>query len=518
MGANRMKKIDMTTRRNFLKAGGLSLAALAAGQNILATRTDSGIGTTIPGGCRQSGGADKITSPVTPQETASFPYVCKRPAPAKRRFTSDAVEKALRETKAQLKDPKLAWMFENCFPNTLDTTCEHKMVNGKPDTFVLTGDIHAMWLRDSSAQVFPYLKFANDDPELKALLAGVINRQTWCIDIDPYANGFNEGPTGSEWESDRTEMKKELHERKWEIDSLCYPIRLAYHYWKQTGDISPFGTEWAKVMEKVYKTFTEQQRKEGLGPYRFSRKTDRQGDTLLNDGYGSPVRPVGLIVSSFRPSDDATLFGFLIPSNLFAVTSLRQLAVMMRDIRNNPDFATRCEALADEVEAAIRKYGITEHPEFGKVYVFETDGYYNHVFMDDANVPSLLALPYLGCLDREDPVYQNTRKLVLSAFNPYFFKGKAGEGIGGPHIGFDFIWPMSLIMRCNTSADPDEIRFCVKMLRDTDGETGFMHESFHKDDPARFTRSWFAWANTLFGELIYRLVNEGKADILNRLD
>ena len=328
--------------------------------------------------------------------------------------------------------------------------------------------------------------------------------------IDPYANAFNEGPTGSEWEKDRTEMKKELHERKWEIDSLCYPIRLAHQYWKVTGDTSVFDDNWVKAMEAVYRTFREQQRKDGLGPYRFSRVTDRQSDTLLNDGWGAPVNPVGLIVSSFIPSHDATLFGFLVPSNLFAVTSLRQAAEILREVKNNTDLASRCEALANEVDAAIKKYAIVEHPEFGKVYAFEVDGYGGCVFMDDANVPSLLALPFLGCVDVNDPVYQNTRRLVLSASNPYFFKGKAGEGIGGPHIGFDYIWPMSLIMRATTSSDEKEIRYCLETLRDTDGGTGFMHESFHKDDPSKYTRSWFAWTNTLFGELILKLQAEGR--------
>ena len=218
-------------------------------------------------------------------------YVCQRPPVGKRQFTSEAVEKAIATTKAKLKDPKLAWMFENCFPNTLDTTCEHRMLNGKPDTFVLTGDIHAMWLRDSSAQVFPHIQFANEDPKVKTMLAGVINRQTWCINIDPYANGFNEGPTGSEWESDYTDMKPELHERKWEIDSLCYPIRLAYHFWKKTGDTSPFDADWDKAMKSVYRTFVEQQRKDNLGPYNFRRKTDRQGDTLLNEQFPPQNRP-----------------------------------------------------------------------------------------------------------------------------------------------------------------------------------------------------------------------------------
>ena len=237
----------------------------------------------------------------------------------------------------------------------------------------------------------------------------------------------------------------------------------------------------------------------------------------MNDGWGSPVNPVGLIVSSFRPSDDATLFGFLVPSNLFAITSLRQVAEILRAVRNNTDLAGRCEALAGEVEEAVKKYAIVEHPEFGKVYAFEVDGYGSRVFMDDANVPSLLALPFLGCVDVNDPIYQNTRRLVLSPSNPYFFKGKAGEGIGGPHIGFNYIWPMSLIMRATTSNDEKEIRYCIETLRDTDGGTGFMHESFHKDNPSDYTRSWFAWTNTLFGELIVKLQSEGQAERPPRL-
>ncbi|MEG1543567.1 MAG: glycoside hydrolase family 125 protein [Tannerellaceae bacterium] len=480
----------MTTRRNFLKSGTLSLAGLLVGENMYA--------------------AAKAVTSVVPPTLLSEEYVCKRPKIAARKFISEAVEKKLVAVKARIKDPKLAWMFENCYPNTLDTTCEYKLLNGKPDTFVITGDIHAMWLRDSSAQVYPYVKLAKKDKVLQNMLVGAINRQTACILIDPYANGFNEGATGSEWESDNTKMKKELHERKWEIDSLCYPIRLAYHYWKETGDGSVFDANWVAAMEMVYKTFTEQQRKENKGSYIFTRITDRQGDTLLNNGYGSPVNPVGLIVSSFRPSDDATLFGFLIPSNLFAVNSLRQVAEILRKVKGDHDLSGRCEALANEVESAVQKYGIVEHPEFGKIYAFEVDGYQNHLFMDDANVPSLLAMPFLECVDVNDSIYQNTRRFVLSPANPYFFKGKAAEGIGGPHVGFDYIWPMSLIMRATTSTDEDEIRYCVQTLRDTDAGTGFIHESFHKDNPSDFTRPWFAWTNTLFGELIIKLQEEGK--------
>ncbi|MDP4164958.1 MAG: glycoside hydrolase family 125 protein, partial [Bacillota bacterium] len=289
----------MTTRRNFIRTGSLSAAAIAI--------------TNSAGSAR--GASANQTS-----------YVSKRPAIEKRKFTSPAVEEVIIKTKSKLKDPKLAWMFENCFPNTLDTTVEYKVKNGRPDTFVITGDIHAMWLRDSSAQIWPYLPLSRQDEKLKSLIAGVINRQTQCILIDPYANAFNDGATGTGWMTDQTDMKPELHERKWEIDSLCYPVRLAYNYWKTTGDTSVFDADWQKAVQLIHKTFVQQQRKDSLGPYKFLRKTDRQLDTVSNNGLGQPLKPVGLINSTFRPSDDATTYGFLIPSNFFAVTSLRQIA------------------------------------------------------------------------------------------------------------------------------------------------------------------------------------------------
>ena len=299
---------------------------------------------------------------------------------------------------------------------------------------------------------------------------------------------------------------------------MCYPIRLAYNYWKITGDSSVFNDDWEKAMGLVIQTFKEQQRKEdGVGPYTFRRKTDRQLDTLNNDGKGNPVKSVGLIVSSFRPSDDATTFGFLVPSNMFAITSLKQMAEIVEKVRKNRTMANEARELAEEVGDAIQKHAIIEHPKYGKVYAFEVDGFGNAYFMDDANVPSLLAMPYLDTIDLNDPIYQNTRKFVLSGDNPYFFKGSAGEGIGGPHIGYDMIWPMSIIMRARTASDDQEIRYCLRMLRDTDADTGFMHESFHKDDPSDYTRSWFAWVNTLFGELLVDLEAEGKINLVNSL-
>lgn len=443
-------------------------------------------------------------------------YVSNRPAIAKRKFVSDAVEQTIEKVKKEISNPELSWMFENCFPNTLDTTVQYSEQDGSPDTFVITGDINAMWLRDSTAQVWPYLPLVSEDKKLQALFQGLINRQAKCVLIDPYANAFNKGADGSHWESDLTEMKPELHERKWEIDSLCYTIRLAYHYWKTTKDDSCFDENWQGAARLIVKTFKEQQRKENQGPYSFQRNTTRTYDSLPGGGYGNPINPVGLIVSSFRPSDDATVLPFLIPSNYFAVVSLRQLAEIFTHIGSNSKLVNEALSLATEVEEALEAYANSDHLHFGEILPFEVDGFGNKLFMDDANIPSLLSLPYLGAISNSSSLYQNTREYILSKNNPWFFKGKYAEGIGGPHVGIDMIWPMSIVMRALTSDNEEEIISCLKMLVASHADTGFMHETFHKNNPENYTRSWFAWANTLFGELIFKLYKE-RPEILSRI-
>jgi meiotically up-regulated gene 157 (Mug157) protein len=440
----------------------------------------------------------KSVSRTTPRTT-------KRPDVDKRAFVSESVEALIRDVKRAIADEELAWTFENCFPNTLDTTVRVGTIDGRPDTFVITGDIDAMWLRDSSAQVWPYLPLAADDAGLRRVLAGVIHRQTRCILLDPYANAFNAGPTGSPWGKDLTTMQPGVHERKYEIDSLCYPIRLAHGYWTATHDASVFDREWLQAMRLVVRTFRRQQRKEGPGPYKFQRLTPVAYDTVPLSGYGNPTRPCGLIHSAFRPSDDSCVFPFLIPSNLFAVTALRRLSDIVQTVPCDNEFARICTDLADEVQEAVLREAVVDHRTKGRIYAFEVDGFGNALFMDDANVPGLLSLPYLGCVAQDDPIYKRTRDFALSEDNPYFFRGKAGEGIGGPHVGLDMIWPISIIMRALTSNDDEEILRCLARLAHTHAGTGFIHESFHKDDPANFTRSWFAWANTLFGELIVTL-------------
>ena len=431
-------------------------------------------------------------------------FESKRPPLADRKFTSETVEAAILKMKKQIANPELAWLFENCFPNTLDTTVEFELINGKPDTYVITGDIDAMWLRDSTAQVWPYLPLAKTDKKLQQLIAGVINRQTKCILLDPYANAFYKDFNKiSEWKDDLTAMKPGIHERKWEIDSLCYPVRLAHGYWKESGDTSLFDSEWKEAMRLVLQTFTEQQRLSGNGPYTFQRTTAWATDGVPLSGYGYPVKPNGLICSTFRPSDDCTLFPYLIPSNMFAIEVLGKLAELcsLPAVADN-NIAKRAKQLQQQVKKALNEDGIIHHPKFGKIIAFEVNGFGSFHLMDDANVPSLLSLPYLGAIKPNDPLYLNTRKVVLSSNNPFYYKGKAGEGIGGPHTGADTIWPMSIILRAITSINEAEVKNCIDTLVKTHAGTGFIHESFHKDDASKFTRKWFAWANTLFGEMI----------------
>ena len=475
----------MTTRRDFLKLVGTTAAAGAFGNVAMASTPAS--------------------------------YASKRPPPGKRRFTSAAVERELARVQARVGDSKLAWMFGNCYPNTLDTTVELGTLEGKPDTFVVTGDIEAMWLRDSSAQFAPYLPLAKGDRGLQRLFHGLIQRQARCIRLDSYANAFMPDPSAQplSWaRQDQTDMKPGVGERKWEIDSLCWPIRLAHGYWQATGDTRPFDDDWRAAMHRVVETFREQQRMHGRGSYHFQRTSDRPTETQALDGYGNPTLPNGMIHSMFRPSDDACVYPLFVPANLFAVVSLRQLATMSRDIHRDDAFADDCSTLADEVAKATDRDGRVRDDD-GDYWAYEIDGYGNRLFMDDANAPGLLSLPYLGCCAADDPLYRRTRERAWSGHNPYFFRGTAAEGIGGPHEGLRMIWPMAITMRALTSADPAEIRQCLRWLRDTDAGTGFMHEAFDQDDPAHFTRAWFAWANSLFGELIVKLADTQPALLRN---
>jgi meiotically up-regulated gene 157 (Mug157) protein len=460
------------------------------------------------------------TAAITPSSSlAQAGFASKRPAPSARRFRSKAVDGAIESISSRMRDPELAWLFSNCLPNTLDTTVTFTNTASGPDTVVVTGDIPAMWLRDSSAQVWPYLPFLSADADLARLIEGIIRRQTRCILTDPYANAFMPDLGSTEplsWsKTDHTDMKAGVGERKWEVDSLCYPVRLAHKYWRTTQDTRPFDEDWARAMHTVLETFTAQQRKASRGPYHFQREAFSPYDTLSEDGYGNPARPIGLIYSGFRPSDDACIYPLNIPANFFAVKTLERIEEMLTEVAHDSVAASQASRLRSEIASALDAHAHVHHPTAGEIWAYEIDGFGNANCMDDANVPSLLAMPYLGCCAPSDPRYNATRRFVLSEANPYFFRGSAAEGIGGPHIGQDMIWPMSIIMRALTTDDENEQRQCLAWLKSTHAGTGFMHESFNKNDPAKFTREWFAWANTLFGELILT-INRANPKLLEK--
>ncbi len=430
-----------------------------------------------------------------------------RPVPAERLFHSAAVEEAITSVGRDIADPELRTIFANCLPNTLDTTVFPGTRNGKPDTFVITGDIDALWLRDSSAQMQPYLPFVKHDQALAQLVEGLIHRHAACILLDSYANSFRRNSTDPplEWAvHDATDHKPGVGERKWEVDSLCYPIRLAHGYWKATGDTNVFDTEWQQAARLIVSTFRAQQRLQGRGPYHFQRRAENPTDTVMLGGYGAPTKPNGMLHSIFRPSDDACTYPLFVPANLFAVTALTMLAELASAI-GNAALSNGARSLGAEVLAATQQRGQVTHPRHGEIWAYEIDGFGNTNLMDDANAPSLLSMAYLGSMPVNDPIYQRTRAFVLSGDNPYFFRGKAGEGVGGPHVGLGYIWPMAVMIRALTSTDDAEIITALRTLRNTTAGTHFMHETFQMDNPMDYTRPWFAWANTLFGELILKL-------------
>lgn len=394
--------------------------------------------------------------------------------------------------------PELMDVFVNCYTNTLNTTVK-RMENNM--THVITGDIPAMWLRDSAAQLRPYIFLAKENEEIRELIAGLVRRQFMCITIDEYANAFNEAPNGACWEKDDPDQNPWVWERKFEVDSLCYPLQLAYLLWKNTGCTTQFEGDFQAGVEKILEVFTTEQYHEEKSHYRFNRNNGYYRDTLSKDGKGALVKSgTGLIWSGFRPSDDACTYGYLIPSNMFAVVALGYLEEMEREIFHNEELAERAKALKEEIQRAIETIGKTFTEEFGMVYAYETDGYGMYNLMDDANVPSLLAMSYLG-YEGEPEVSSNTRRFLLSEANPFYFKGDKAAGIGSPHTPSNYIWHIAMAIQGLTSETREEKLEILKNMAATTGGKGVMHEGFCCEDDSKFTRAWFSWANAMYAEL-----------------
>ena len=412
----------------------------------------------------------------------------------------ESVDNLIREVKEKLQGrEKLSCLFEKCYANTLHTTVREPADGG---TYVITGDIPAMWLRDSTAQMRPYLIPAKKDPALAKLIAGVVRRQFFYINIDPYANAFNETANGACWDKNDLQRNDWLWERKYEVDSLCYPIQLAYLLWKNTGCTSQFNEDFQRGADRIIQTFRREQNHEKNSSYRFVRENTYFTDTLSREGKGALVKgDIGLTWSGFRPSDDACTYGYLIPSNMFAVIVLGYLEEIEKIVYHSEQMQTEAACLRQQIEEGIGRYGIVETEDYGKIYAYEVDGFGQYNLMDDANIPSLLSLPYLGYRGDAE-VIRNTRRFILSEANPYYYRGKFSCGIGSPHTPVRHVWQLALIMQGMTSADEREREDILRMLSETDAGTGLMHESMHVDDPSRYTREWFSWANAMFCELV----------------
>lgn len=402
-----------------------------------------------------------------------------------------------------INNKKLYQTFLNCYESTAKTTTRFL---DNDEVFIFTGDIPAMWLRDSSAQVVHYLPFVNEYKIIQDLIRGLIKRQMRYILIDPYANAFNEEANGNRWDNDITKLTLWTWERKYEVDSLCYPVWLIHEYWGRTKDNIIFTEDTRNVFKIIVKLWEKEQRHDVFSDYSFIRICPTGTNVLPRNGKGEPTGYTGMTWSGFRPSDDACEYGYLIPSNMFAVVVLgyiEEFAKLFDDLRLEREAAK----LKYEIQTGIEKYGIVHDDEFGDIYAYETDGLGHYKLMDDANVPSLLSIPWFGYKSADDLIYNNTRRFILNKKNPYYFKGSYAEGIGSPHTPDQYIWHISLIMQGLTSEDNKEKEKILEMILNTDGGKNVMHEGFNCNNPAEYTREWFAWANSLFALSIMKLFN-----------
>jgi hypothetical protein len=433
--------------------------------------------------------------------------VWERPDPADRAARSEAIERRIRAASARITDPGLRRLLEGTLPNTLDTTIVAGGSDARPDTFVLTGDIDAMWLRDSSAQVWPYLSSVRDDADLDRLIRGVIHRQSDQILLDPYANAFLSDDRPSEWAGDQTEMRPGVHERKWEPDSLLAFLRLSAGYASASRALRPFDTQWRGALELALRTLRTEQRRDADSPYRFRRPDGDPTDEVPNLGQGAASRPNGMVHGAFRPSDDASELPLNVPVNLALAAALDAVAPVAAAV-DAPASSVAAGALASEIRDGVGRDGLVQRGR-ETIWAYEVDGLGGRILMDDANAPSLLSLPYLGACGETDPVYLATRRWVCSPENPWWFRGQAGEGVGSPHTGQRRCWPIAIAIRGLTAVAENERLAAIRLLGATHAGTFLAHESFDVDDPTRFTRPWFAWANTLVGELLERAALDG---------
>ncbi|KAJ2714270.1 hypothetical protein H4R19_001818 [Coemansia spiralis] len=467
------------------------------------------------------------TVPHSPVSAGPLQLPSMRPPAGCRTFASPAVEQAIEATSHAIRDPDIRQLLSNTMPNTLDTAIAwHNSGSPWPYTFVITGDINAQWTRDSANQLLPLVPYMDQDLALQRLIAGLVNMQAEQISEYPFANAYKPPvrsglvPGENGWAAKDTVEpqfdRQRVFEAKFEIDSLAAFFKLSSAYWRKTGGTQQLPlvdtVAWARAVEGAIglleqlqqPTFADDSNSRlNNATVKFLREATRPTETSFGGGRGNPVRNTGMVRSLFRPSDDAVMLPFFVPGNAMLAVELERLAPVLQALgHGTAPGAERALVLARAIRAGISEHAIVDHPRHGRVFAFEVDGYGGRMLMDDANVPSLLALPYLGYVDASDTVYQNTRRMVLSGDNPWHFGGSQIQGVGSPHTGFLRVWPMAIAMRALTSSDRAEIQAAVQMLARTTAGLGLMHESVSTTDPAVYSRPWFAWCNGIVAELI----------------
>ncbi|KAK7417055.1 hypothetical protein QQX98_004816 [Neonectria punicea] len=474
------------------------------------------------------------TFPHRPFSSGPRALPFQRPKPQCRTFKSDEIERVIEEMTARIQDPDLARLFENTFPSTTDTTVKFH-TKGKeetgffkmagfgfrdegawegPQSFIITGDIIAEWLRDSTNQLRPYQPLAKKDPAIRTLLLGAINTQAEYVIKSPYCNAFqpppiSDLPVSNNGQDDAVHPAYEpraVFECKYELDSLGHFLALANDFYEHAESTEFLNKRWYLAVDTLLQVL-EQQSKPTFDPetgryqrneYTFQRHTNIGTETLNLQGVGNPLNfGTGLVRSAFRPSDDATILGFFIPANAMMSVELQRAATMLK-AAGKASLAKTLEQWSKKLRDGVLEHGVVKHKKYGDVFAYEVDGYGSSILMDDANYPSLLALPLMGFCEASDPVYQNTRKMLLEkSGNPYYLTGKDFKGIGGPHIGLRNAWPMSLLIQAQTSDDDTEIKECLELVLDS-AKLGLVHESIDVQYMSQYTRSWFAWANGVF--------------------